>query len=115
MLNKRIYLDYASLTPTDSRVLAEMKIYSSESYANPSSWYKEGVLAKKALDEAGKSVAQLLHAHADEITFTSGGTEANNLAILGTIEWLHAQGINYEKMHMLVSSIEHSSVRECAN
>ncbi len=116
MFNRRIYLDYASLTPIDKRVMKEMKKYSSSAYANASSWYKEGVAAKKALNEARKKVAGYIHANsADEIIFTSGGTEANNMAILGSIEWLHEQGVEYEAMHVLISAIEHSSVRECAN
>ena len=115
MFNRRIYLDHASLTAIDRRVLHEMKKYSSGHYANPSSWYKEGVAAKKALDAARKKCADFLHAHPSEITFTSGGTEANNLAIIGAVESLRVQGVEYSQMHILISSIEHSSVRECAN
>ncbi|MDE2011234.1 MAG: cysteine desulfurase [Patescibacteria group bacterium] len=113
MFNRRIYLDYASLTPIDKRVIAEMKEYSSAKYANASSWYKEGVAAKKALDEARSKVAGFIHAHPDEIVFTSGGTEANNMAIMGTIEALRKNGAKYEDMHALQSAVEHSSVREC--
>lgn len=115
MFKKRIYLDYASLTPVDRKVLREMKKYSGNRYANASSWYKEGVAAKKALEECRKKTAGFIHAHPDEIVFTSGGTEANNLAIIGAIEKLCEQGIEYERMHILISAIEHSSVRECAN
>lgn len=111
----RIHLDYASLTPIDKRVLTVMKNFSSKSFANPSSWYKEGVSAKKAVDEARKNVAQFLAARPDEITFTSGGTEGNNMAILGVVENLRSQDIAYEDMHIIISAIEHSSVRECAS
>ena len=115
MVSKRIYLDYASLTPIDPRVIREVTAYSSTKYANPSSLYREGITAKKALQDAHGIVADFLGAHSDEIVFTSGGTEANNIALIGTIEKLHAEGVPYNEMHVLVSVIEHSSVRECAN
>ncbi len=115
MIKKRIYLDYASLTPIDPAVRKEMEMYSGMDYANPSSLYKEGVAAKKALEDARTRTAATLHAHADEITFTSGGTEANNLAILGAVEALRLQGFDYRDMHVITSVIEHSSVRECIN
>lgn len=115
MSNKRIYLDYASLTPIDPRVIREVTAYSSLEYANPSSLYVEGVTAKKALQDARKISADFIHAHSDEITFTSGGTEANNIAIIGAVEALHAEGVPYNDMHVIISAIEHSSVRECAN
>jgi len=107
----RIYLDYASLTPIDPRVLRTMKEYSSTKYANPSSWYREGVAAKKALDEARKTVADFIGAHADEIFFTSGGTESNNIALQGVVSAAIAKGI---KAHIIISAIEHSSIMETA-
>jgi cysteine desulfurase len=110
---KRIYLDYASLTPIDPRIIREVKKYSSAKYANPSSLYKEGVAAKKALEEGRKKVADFIHAHADEVIFTSGGTEANNLAIEGSLKAAHKNGV--QKPHLIISSIEHSSVIEVAN
>ena len=82
-LNKRIYLDYASITPIDPRVSKVVEEYSSGMYANPSSWYKEGVLAKKVLDDSRKIVSGFIGAHADEVIFTSGGTESNNIALQG--------------------------------
>ncbi len=108
-VKKRIYLDYASLTPIDPRVLRVIKKYSSTKYANPSSWYKEGVLAKKALDEARKGVASFLHAHADEIIFTSGGTEANNIALQGVVA-----AYKNNPAHIIISAVEHSSIMETA-
>lgn len=110
---KRIYLDCASITPVDKRVLRVVRKYSGNEYANPSSWYKEGVDARKVLDQSRKTVASFIHAHADEVVFTSGGTEANSLAIIGYIEALHKKGMKYEDMHVMCSEIEHSSVREC--
>ncbi len=111
----RIYLDYASLTPIDPVVAKDVEKYSTNEYANPSSLYKEGVSAKKALQDAKKRVAAFLTAHPDEIIFTSGGTEANNLAIIGSVEALRLQGVEYKDMHVVTSIIEHSSVRECVN
>ncbi len=110
MFRKRIYLDYASLTPIDPRVLREMRRFSAPKYANPSSWYREGVDAKKALDAFRKTVADSLHAHSDEIVFTSGGTESNNIAIQGVVKAAKATGI--EKPHIIISAIEHSSIIE---
>jgi cysteine desulfurase len=112
---QRIYLDYASLTPIDPRVVAEMEKYSTDAYANPSSLYREGVAAKKALDDARMRAAAFIGAHPDEIIFTSGGTEANNLGIIGAVEALREQGVEYKDMHVVASVIEHSSVRECLN
>jgi len=113
MFNRRIYLDFASLTPIDRRVLSTVKKYSKEQFANPSSWYKEGVAAKKVLTDSRKTVAEYIHAHADEITFTSGGTESNNLAIQGVVAAALEQGMKYQDMHLVSTVIEHSSVLEC--
>ncbi len=110
MFRKRIYLDYASLTPIDPRVSREMKRFSAPEFANPSSWYREGVDAKKALDTSRKTVADFLHALPDEIIFTSGGTEANSLAIQGVVKAAKVAGI--EKPHIIISAIEHSSIIE---
>lgn len=115
LFSKRIYLDYASLTPIDRRVIKDINKYSRPAFANPSSLYKEGVTAKESLKSFRDKIAGYLHAHPSEIFFTSGGTESNNLAILGTVEHLHNLGVEYEKMHVLISIIEHSSIRECAN
>ena len=93
---KKIYLDYASLTPVDKKVKKIMNEYMSEDYSNPSALYASAVNAKKALEEAKTKIAKILHAHADEIIFTSGGTEANQLALAGH--------------KTLISTIEHSSI-----
>jgi cysteine desulfurase len=110
---KRIYLDYASLTPIDPRVMKEMKKYSSPDFGNPSSLYKEGVAAKKAMDAGRKTLADFLNAHPDEIVFTTGGTEANGLALEGAARAAHRNGI--QKPHLIISSVEHSSIIETAN
>lgn len=113
---KRIYLDHAATTPQESRVLEIMRKVGAEVYGNPSSIHKEGVMAKKVLEEAKRSVADILHAHPDEIIFTSGGTESNNLAIFGTIENIWTSDVqikNNRRAHIIVSNIEHPSVLEC--
>lgn len=93
---KRIYLDYASLTPIDKRVSKVINKYSTGEFSNPSALYASAVKAKKALEDAKTRIAKILHAHADEIIFTSGGTEANQLALAGH--------------KTLISAIEHSSI-----
>lgn len=113
MFRRRIYLDYASLTPIDRRVLRVMKKLSSKGYANPSSIYKEGVKARKVLEESRKVVSRILGGRAEEIFFTSGGTEANNLAVLGTAQAVRMAG--RERPHLIISAVEHSSIIECAN
>jgi cysteine desulfurase len=104
-----------------------MNKYSSQEYANPSSLYKEGVSAKKALGKGKEVVAHFLHAHPDEIVFTCGGTETNNLALRGTLEaFLKGKGCIEDKgeegsrdatrkPHLIISSIEHSSIMETAD
>ncbi len=109
---KRVYLDYASMTPIDPKVLRIMNRYYSNEYANPSSLYKEGVSAGEALSSARKDVAKLLNSHINEIFFTSGGTESNNLAIQGVIKTFQEK--TGRKPHLIISNIEHSSVMEVA-
>jgi cysteine desulfurase len=96
---KKIYLDYASLTPIDRKVAKEIKKYSSADYGNPSALYTSAVKSKKAVQDARVRIAKVLHAHADEIYFTGSGTEANNLA-------LNVSG------EIVISAIEHSSIIE---
>jgi cysteine desulfurase len=102
---RRIYLDYASLTPVDKRVLKVVAEYSKPKYMNPSAIHLDGVFAKKTLDNARAICAKSIGAHMDEIVFTGSGTEANNLAIRGLVQQLI-------KPHIIVSAIEHSSVLE---
>ncbi|MEI6553633.1 MAG: cysteine desulfurase family protein [bacterium] len=85
-MSKRIYLDYASVTPVDSAVSKEVLRVSKKHTANPSSIYMEGVKAGEFLESCRKRTADFLEVHSDEIIFTSGGTESNALAIKGVIE-----------------------------
>ncbi|MBI5126460.1 MAG: cysteine desulfurase [Candidatus Taylorbacteria bacterium] len=111
--NSRVYLDHASLTPTDPRVLSHMKKWYRNEIGNPSSLHREGVAAHAALDTAKKKVAELLRAHADEIIFTGTGTEANNIGIMGVVQACLNAGISISDIHIITSSIEHTSVLEC--
>lgn len=113
--SRRVYLDNASVTPVDPRVLREMTAVAAEYPANPSSLYAEGVAASKKLEEARARVALCLEAHADEIVFTSGGTESNNLAILGVLESADTKALlGDKKPHIVTTSFEHPSIRELA-
>lgn len=104
---KQIYLDYAAATPVDERVLDAMRPYFSERFYNPSALYGAAVQVKKDLEAARAGVAQILGARPVEITFTAGGTEANNLAIHGVMR-------AFPQGNMVVSAIEHDSVLETA-
>ena len=103
---KKVYLDHSATTPVDSRVLAAMLPYLTEHYGNASSVHMFGQQARAAVDKARRQVAALVGGRANEIIFTSGGTEANNLAISGTCEAAKSQG-----RHIITSAIEHPSVR----
>jgi cysteine desulfurase len=103
---RRIYLDHSATTPLDGRVLAAMLPFLKEKFGNPSSVHSFGQEARAAVDKARRQVASFIKARANEIVFTSGGTEANNLAIRGLCEAHHSQG-----KHIVVSAIEHPSVR----
>lgn len=108
---KRNYFDYASTTPLDKRVFKAMKPYLTSKFANSSSLYKEGVETSKALTESRRVVASVLQVKPDEIIFTGGGTESNNLAILGT--YLNqVKKTHSHQVHFVTTTIEHSSVLE---
>jgi len=103
-----VYLDYQATTPIDQRVIEMMMPYFTKYFGNPhSNEHIAGWSASKAVDIARLQVAAFIHADEDEIIFTSGATESNNLAILGTIK---KSGCN----HLVVSEIEHKSTLECA-
>src|SRR3954447_20305593 len=80
---KAIYLDHNATTPLDPRVLEAMLPFLSAGFGNPSSAHASGRQARRALENARETVAQLLDAQPEEVIFTSGATEANNLALLG--------------------------------
>jgi cysteine desulfurase len=100
---QRIYLDNAATTPLDPQVLDAMLPYLKDHFGNPSSPGHEGRIARMAVEKARKEIAQYLHTSASQLVFTSGGTEANNLAIRGIIR--------AKKITRVISSpLEHSSV-----
>lgn len=102
---KRIYLDHSATTPVDSQVAELMMKYFVDYYGNPSSVHFYGREVRKALDEARTQVATLIGANPAEIAFTSGGTEADNLAIQGAAKARLKKG-----NHLITSAIEHHAV-----
>jgi cysteine desulfurase len=103
---RRVYLDHSATTPIDSRVLAAMMPYLTDNYGNASSVHQFGQQARAAVDKARRQIASLTGARTNEIVFTSGGTEANNLAIRGVCAAAESFG-----RHIVTSAIEHPSVR----
>ena len=99
------YLDYNSTTPVDRRVLEAMLPYFAGAFGNASSIHSAGQHARAAIDSARESVAGLIGAKAAEIVFTSGGTEADNLALFGIV----AASVKSRK-HVITTSIEHHAV-----
>lgn len=110
---KRIYLDYASATPIDPRVSKHYSSILSTTFANPQALHEEGLISKKILEEARADIASLITAKKEEIFFTSGGTESNNLAILGLYEGVkNIYKENGTTPHIITTRLEHKSVLE---
>jgi cysteine desulfurase len=105
-----IYLDYNATTPIAEEVRDAMLPYLSEQFGNPSSSHALGRRAKAAVETARGEVADMLGAEPDEIIFTSGGTEANNLAILGTAFARARRAAG----HLIISAMEHPATAEPA-
>lgn len=101
---KNIYLDNSATTKVDPEVVKFMNKFMSENYGNPSSLHKLGRDARDAVELSRKTISEFLNVSPSEILFTSGGTEANNLAILGVAR------ANPEKKHIITSNIEHPAV-----
>jgi len=104
---RRIYLDNSATTPIDREVVDAMLPFLTEKFGNASSIHFFGQEARGAVDKARHQVAEIINARPNEIVFTSGGTEANNLAIRGLVEANEKYG-----KHIITSAIEHSAVRE---
>jgi len=102
---EKIYLDYAATTPTDPQVVAAMEPYFFKKFGNASSLHAYGQEAKKALEDSRQEVAESIGAKPEEIVFTSGGTESDNFALIGTAYALEKKG-----RHIITSSIEHHAV-----
>jgi len=110
MAIRRVYLDNSATTPVDSRVAAAMSRAVVETFGNASSVHGFGQQARAAIDRARREVAGLIGAKQNEIVFTSGGTEANNLAVRGLCEAAAGHG-----RHVITSAIEHPSVAGVCN
>ena len=106
-MDKIIYLDHASTTPADAEVVTAMLPWHSEQFGNPSTVYSLGLTAAHAVQVAREAIAKAIGADADEIYFTSGGTESDDWAILGTAEAQQKKG-----RHLITSTIEHHAVLE---
>ncbi|KKS07660.1 MAG: hypothetical protein A3A90_01290 [Candidatus Zambryskibacteria bacterium RIFCSPLOWO2_01_FULL_35_19] len=115
---KRIFLDYASITPVDLSVAKEMTKIQKDFWANPSSLHTEGERAKNILEEARIRIARILHCKASEVFFTASGTESLNIAILGICREDVILGtkpksdFGFALPHIIVSTIEHPAVLE---
>lgn len=106
-IGSTLYLDHQATTPLDSRVLAHMTPYLVDSFANPhSADHALGWSAARAVEDSAAQVAALIGADPDEITFTSGATEANNLALLG----LARRGSGGKRRRILIGATEHKCV-----
>ena len=106
-MNKPVYLDFNATTPLAAEVIETMKEVMQHDFGNPSSMHTYGLQAKEKIEWARNQVARLIGAESDEIIFTSGGTESNNLAIRGVAESLRSRG-----NHIITSRIEHPAVIE---
>ncbi|MDQ3966538.1 MAG: cysteine desulfurase [Actinomycetota bacterium] len=109
MPNECVYLDHAATTPLDERVFEAMLPHLRNGVrGNPSSLHAPGAAAREVVEEARESVARLVGASPEEILFTSGGTESDNLALLGLA------AVDPSKKHVVVSAVEHAAVRGAA-
>jgi cysteine desulfurase len=106
-------MDHAATTYVDPRVLGAMLPYFEKDFGNASSLYREGRTARRAVDTARADIAKTLGAQSDEIIFTSGGTEANNLALFGVARSLGGLASKLGgRPHIITTKIEHHSVLE---
>jgi cysteine desulfurase len=103
---KEIYLDNSATTKVDSKVVKVVKEVFTKNYGNPSSLHSLGEKSRKAIDKSRKNLSREIGAKPQEIIFTSGGTESNNLAIQGLAK------ANSKKKKIIISSIEHPSITE---
>lgn len=105
-------MDYAAATPQSTASLRAVLETAKKFSGNPSALHKEGKAARAVLESTRASVAEILSARPDEIVFTSGATEANNMAISGVVQTARERGV--ATPHVIVSAIEHPSVLEVA-
>ena len=110
---KRIYFDHSATTPLDKNVFKKMMPYFSKDFANPASIHSLGQAALKAVEDARYKIAEIIGAKASEIIFTSGSTEANNLAINGLLKAAAHKGD--KRTGIITTNIEHASIIEPVN
>jgi cysteine desulfurase len=103
-----LYFDHSATTPPHEQVIRTMAEVMAEHYANPGSLHRAGGEALKLVERARASVAEWLGAKPQEVVFTSGGTESNNLAIKGIVG-----SVGRKSKHVVTSAVEHASVYEC--
>jgi len=103
-----IYFDHSATTPVDKKVIKAMLPYFDKKFGNPSSIHGFGQEAAAGVDQVRAKVADFLNCRSEEIVFTSGATEADNLAILGSIKALQKQGV--KKPHVITTAVEHEAV-----
>ncbi len=106
---REVYLDYQSSKPVDPRVIEGMMPFFHDRFGNASALHHVGDVATEALEESRRVIAEFINADADEIVFTSGATEANNLALIG-----YAMRQKRKGNHIIISEIEHISIRNIA-
>jgi cysteine desulfurase len=106
---KRVYLDYAASTPVDPLVVKSMQPFFTEIYGNPSSTHAHGKMARDAVEHAREQVASYFDIKSESICFTSGGTEADNLALKG-IAFQYSPHQLGKGPHIITSTIEHPAV-----
>lgn len=104
-MKNHVYMDYSATTMVIDEVIKEMKPYFNEFYGNPSSAYSFSMKSKIALDEAKNTIAEILNCKSEEIFFTSGGTESDNWALIGT-----AMANKNRGKHIITTSIEHHAI-----
>lgn len=109
MMPRSVFLDYASATPVDPQVMQVMLPFMSNNFYNASSLYRQARAVRVVIDQSREVVATSIGAHADEIVFTSGGTEADNLAVLGVV-----MADTRKNKHVIVSAIEHQAILHAA-
>ncbi len=105
-----IYMDHNATTPLSPRVLNKMMAYMTEKYGNPSSAHGAGAFARKGVEEARESIAVFIGAEPEEIHFTSGGTESNNLALRGFVAWQAHKGNQNQRPPVVITPDAHHSV-----
>jgi cysteine desulfurase len=108
--HRRIYLDYAAATPLAPEAIRAMRRSMKHVYGNPSALHAEGQRARNEVEAARVSVARCIKVRPELVTFTSGGTESNNLAMVGVVEAYAAAGRAYTDMEVLTTTLEHPSI-----